>query len=49
MKNLINYFQFLNDTKSPDENKLNTDSNLSKRMVHHRRDLDSLGEFIKDH
>ncbi len=48
MKNLINYIQFLNNTKSPTKNKSNSESDLSRKMVHHRRDLDSLGEYLKE-
>ena len=45
MKHLINYLEFFNK-KIFNHNQNKPEINLEKKSVHHRRDLDSLGEYL---
>jgi len=46
MNNLINYIQLLNQKRTNNKNQNRSDINSTKKMVHYRRDLDSLGECL---
>tara|TARA_Y100001970_G_C13726110_1_gene599096 strand:- start:168 stop:320 length:153 start_codon:yes stop_codon:yes gene_type:complete len=47
MKNLLKYIYFWNEKIDNNQDQTGLDINLSRKMVHYRRDLDSLGEYLK--
>ena len=47
MKNLISPFSIIFFKKNINKNLKENISSTQNNLVHHRRDLDSLGEFIK--